>query len=91
MSDPSDVPTPSDGIEIIEPVLDVFEPDEPDETEPIDPEDFAPAPEFSGFEVWCDAAADWAAEWRPEPDGPWFCRLCGKTDHQRKDHEHAGA
>lgn len=65
--------------------------DELDEAEPIDEGDFAPAPEFSAFDVWCDFAEEWAAEWRPGPDGPWFCRTCGATDHQRRDHEGAGA
>lgn len=55
------------------------------EDDVIDEADYAPAPEFSSFDVWCDTAEEWAAEWRPTPEDPWFCRLCGRTDHRRMD------
>lgn len=73
----------------IEIPVEIEEPDELDETEPID--DYAPAPEFADFDVWCEDSEDWAAAWRPLPDGPWICRNCGKIDHPFRDHEGAGA
>jgi hypothetical protein len=57
----------------------------------VSPEDWAPAPEFASYDVWCPPSQDWTAIWRPGPDGPWFCRNCGATDHQPQDHEGDGA
>lgn len=85
--DPADI-TPAP--EIIEPII-LTPLAELDDSDVIAPDDYAPAPEFSDFDVWCDFAEDWAAAWRPSPEGQWFCRNCGATDHRTRDHESDGA
>lgn len=75
----------------IEVPIKIEEPDETDETEPIDEGDFAPAPEFADFDVWCPWSNDWAVAWRAEASDPWTCRNCGEADHRFRDHEGAGA
>lgn len=50
-------------------------------------EDWAPAPEVSDFEVWCEFDNDWAHTWRPSPYAQWFCRRCGSTNHKQRETE----
>lgn len=57
--------------------------------EAVPPEDWAPAPEFSDFEVWCTFNERWEYTWRPSPDSAWFCRECGSTSHSQRDTEEA--
>jgi hypothetical protein len=83
----------SDDEDDIEPVVLAFEePDDIDDSLAIDEFDYMQEPPtFGDFDVWCTFAQDWATTWRPGTDGPWFCRNCGATDHQPRDHEGAGA
>jgi hypothetical protein len=83
--------------------VEIPEPDEILDDDVIDPEDRVggyldvgdrePAPEFADFDAWCPDSEDWVALWRPtgEVNSPWFCRNCGGTDHQFRDHEGGGA
>jgi hypothetical protein len=61
--------------------------DEVDDDEAIDDEDWAPAPEFSDFEVWCPEIPGWGHLLREARDQPWRCYTCGATDHHQRDHE----
>jgi hypothetical protein len=61
---------------------------EPEVDEAIADEDFVvEMPDFADYPVWCDFVDDWALAWRPGPDGPWFCKNCGSTDHRFRDQE----
>lgn len=82
MSDPD-----TTSVEIVMPALDV----DPDIDDAVALEDWAPAPEVSDFEVWCERTDEWALLLRRTHGLPWECRACGALDHTPRDHEGAGA